>query len=254
MNTASTVPKPSYPRRVDAPRGNCVGVGWKPLYQVAAAAALLSVVFIAIAVVVAIVWPIPTTVEAWFARYHQNALIGLLDLDLPLVASYIAMIPLSLALYIVLRQMSEWLMALALAFSLTGAALMLSVNPSFAMLSLSHQYAAATTDPQRSIALAAAQGLLANWQGTGFVAAYFLGAVAALIIGAVMLRSAVFSKTTAYTGLVMGALTLIPATAGMAGIVASLVALLPTVIWVLLVARELVRIPPDLERVPSPVQ
>lgn len=257
MNIASTVPKTSYPRRVDAPRTNCVDVGWKSLYKVAAAAALLSVAFIAIAVVVAIAWPLPTTVEAWFARYHQNALIALLDLDLPLVASYIAMIPLVLALYAALRHVSEWLMALALALDLIGAALMLAVNPAFAMLSLSNQYAAARTDTQRSIALAAAQGLLANWQGTGFVVAYFLGAVAALIIGVVMLRSAVFSKATAHMALAMGALALIPATAGTVGIVASLVSLGPTVIWLFLVAFGLLHLaqerPQERRCVPSPI-
>lgn len=257
MNTAGTISKPASPRRADAPRSMNADSGWMPLYQVAAVAALLSVAFIVLAVVVAIVWPIPTTVEAWFARYHQNALAGLLDLDLPLVASYVVLIPLYLALYVALRRGRESLMALALIFDLTGAALMLAVNPAFAMLSLSNQYAGATTDAQRAVALAAGQSLLANWQGTGFVVAYFLGAVASLIIGAVMLRSDVFSKVTAYSALAMGALALIPATAGTVGIVASLVSLVPTVIWLLLVALGLLHLAQDLaqdrQRVPSPI-
>jgi hypothetical protein len=54
-----------------------------------------------------------------------------------------------------------------------------------------------------------------------------------------MLRSGIFSKFIAYTGLVMGALMLIPASAGTVGLLLSLVSLAPTVIWLILVARRL---------------
>lgn len=212
---------------------------WRSLYLMGSAGAVLAVLCIALAVVVFIAWPIPTTVEAWFARYHQNGFIGLLDLDLLLVTSYVAMIPLYLALYVALRRVSPSLMALALACDLLGAALMVTVNPAFAMLSLSDQYAAATTEVQRVQLRAAGQALLTNWQGTAFDVAYFLGAVAALLIAAVMLRSTIFSRTTAYAGLAMGALALVPATAGTVGIVVSLVSLVPTVFWLILVGLRL---------------
>jgi hypothetical protein len=224
---------------MNEPQATRTDAAWKPLYLVGAVAALLSVAFIALAVVAFVAWPIPSTVEAWFARYRQNALIGLLDLDLLLVASYVALIPVYLGLYVALRRVSESLMAIALAFSLVGAAIMLAVNPAFAMLALSEQYAAATTDAERATLRAAAQALLANWQGTGFDVAYFLGGVAALIIAVVMLRSAVFGKATAYAGLAMGALTLVPATAGTVGVIFSLVSLVPTVVWLILIARRL---------------
>ncbi len=225
-------------QHMDEPRA-AAGAVWRPLYRVGGAAALLSVVFILAAAVVFIAWPIPTTLEAWFARYQQNALIGLLNLDLLLVASYVAMIPIYLALYVALRRVSESFMALALAFSLVGAALILAVNPAFAMLSLSDRYAAAPTHAQQATLLAAGQALLTNWQGTAFDMAYLLGAVAALIIAVVMLQSKVFSKATAYAGLLMGALTLVPATAGTVGVVFSLVSLVPTVVWLLLIAWRL---------------
>jgi len=69
--------------------------------------------------------------------------------------------------------------------------------------------------------------------------AYFLGAVAALIIAAVMLQSKVFSKATAHARLLMGALTIVPATAGTVGVVFSLASLVPTVDWLILVGRRL---------------
>jgi hypothetical protein len=68
---------------------------------------------------------------------------------------------------------------------------------------------------------------------------YLLGGIAILITSAVMLRSGIFSRFIAYTGLVMGALMLVPASAGMVGLLLSLVSLAPTVIWLILIARKL---------------
>jgi hypothetical protein len=68
---------------------------------------------------------------------------------------------------------------------------------------------------------------------------YLLGGIAMLITAVVMLRSKSFSKFIAYTGLVMGALMLVPASAGTVGLLLSLISLAPTVIWLLLIARRL---------------
>jgi hypothetical protein len=215
------------------------GSVWKPLYRVGGGAALLAVVCIVAAIAVFLAWPPPTTVENWFALFQRNALLGLLDLDLLLVTSYVVMIPLYLALYVALRRVSRSFMTLALAFNMMGAALILAVNPGAAMLTLSDRYAAATTDAQRVTALVAGQALITNWSGTAFVVGYLLSGIAILITAAVMLRSGVFSKFIAYTGLVMGALMLVPASAGTVGLLLSLVSLAPTVIWLILIARRL---------------
>jgi uncharacterized protein DUF4386 len=212
---------------------------WKPLYRVGGGAALLSVVCIVVAIVVFLAWPPPTSIESWFALFQRNAFLGLLDLDLLLVTSYVVLIPLYLALYVALRRASQSFMAIALAFNLVGAALILGVNPGAAMLTLSDHYATATTDAQRETFLAAGQALITNWSGTAFVVGYLLGGIGVLITAAVMLRSKVFSKFIAYTGLVMGALMLIPASAGTVGLLLSLVSLAPTVVWLILVARRL---------------
>jgi hypothetical protein len=130
-------------------------------------------------------------------------------------------------------------MAIALAFSLLGTALVLAVNPAAAMLTLSDRYAAAPTDAQRAVFLGAGQSLLANWSGTAFDVGYLLGGIGILITAIVMLRSTIFSKFIAYTGLVMGALMLVPASAGTVGLLLSLISLAPTVIWLILIARKL---------------
>jgi hypothetical protein len=106
------------------------------------------------------------------------------------------------------------------------------------MLTLSDRYAA-TTDAQRTTILAAGRALITNWSGSAFVVGYPLGGVAMLITAVVMLRSEIFGKYIAYTGLVMGALMLVPASAGTVGLLLSLVSLAPTVIWLLLIARKL---------------
>lgn len=210
---------------------------WRPLYLVGGVAALLSVALVGLAVYVFVISPPPTSIEQWFALFHRDGFLGLLDLDLLMVVSYVVMIPLYLALYVALRRISQPFMAIALAFNLLGAALIVAVNPGVAMLTLSDRYAAATTEAQRTVALAAGQALLANWAGTAFVMGYLLGGIGILITAAVMLRSKVFNSLTAYAGLVAGALMLVPASAGTVGLIFSLASLVPTVLFLALVAR-----------------
>lgn len=242
MSTPTMETPPMPPRRtaasyVAAP--DTTDIAWWPLYVVGGAAALLAISIMVAAVFVFVIWQPPTTIEHWFALYHQNGFLGMLDLDLLLVTSYVVMIPLYLALYVALRRVSQSFMAIALACNLLGAALILAVNPGVAMLSISNTYATATTEAQRAAALAAGQALLANWSGTSFVLGYLLGGFGLLIIGAVMLRSKDFSKLTAYTALVAGVLMLVPASAGTVGLIVSLLSLVPTALFLALVARRL---------------
>jgi hypothetical protein len=54
-----------------------------------------------------------------------------------------------------------------------------------------------------------------------------------------MLQSNVFSKATAYVGIVMGVLMLVPPTVGTIGLLLSLISLIPTLIWLIPIARRL---------------
>ena len=98
-------------------------------------------------------------------------------------------------------------MAIATVVGFVGIAVYFASNQAFSMLSLSDQYAAATTDAQRSLFLSAGEALLAInnpgaiYQGTGIYVSWFLIPLAGLIISIVMLRSSVFSKATAYVGI-----------------------------------------------------
>lgn len=237
--TIASQPQPfSNVRDLPAAEGDAA---WKPLFRVGAIAALLSVAGIVAAIVVFLAWPPPATILGHFRLLHQNPLLGLLDLDLLMMATYALLVPIYLALYTVLRRAAPSLMLLALVTSLMSLALYLTTNPAFALLSLSAQYAGATTDTQRATLEAAGQAVYATSVGTAFDVSYVLGGVAALLIAAIMFRSTYFTRATAYVGLAMGILMLVPATAGTVGLVLSLVSLVPTMIWLVLVARQLFR-------------
>ncbi len=101
-------------------------------------------------------------------------------------------------------------MTIAAVLAFTGIVIYLASNQAFSMLSLSDQYAAAATDAQRAMLLAAGQATLAihnnaGYEGKGIYTSFLLVSVAGLIISAIMLRGNVFSKVTAYIGLLANA-------------------------------------------------
>jgi hypothetical protein len=210
------------------------------LYRLAGAGALISAVFIPIQVLVFIIWPPPLegTAVDWFTLFQDNPLVGLLDLDLLLVADNVLLVPIFLSLYVLLRRDSESVMAIATALGFLGIVFFIASNPAFEMLSLSDQYAAATTEAQRSTFLAAGEAMLATWQGTTFQAAYILGSFAGIAVGAVMLRSGVFSNLTGYMAILANAVGLglyVP----VVGVYISISSVLFLEIWYILVARRL---------------
>jgi len=215
---------------------------WKSLYKAGGVAALAVLLFIPIQMIVFFVWPPPSTVLGWFTLFQDNAFVGLLDLDLLLIVDYALMGITFLALWAALRRASQSVMAIALTTELVGVTTYFASTAAFEMLSLSNLYAAATTDADRSIFLAAGQTMLATWQGTAFNVSYILGAIALLIVSVVMLRSHVFNKTTAYVGILASIMMFVPPTAGTVGLYLSLISLIPTIIWLILISRRLFRL------------
>jgi hypothetical protein len=227
----------SYPRQEESKAGD-TDADWQPLYRVGAGAALTVLVFIPIQMLVFFVWPPPSTVIGWFTLFQENAFVGLLDMDLLLIVDYGLMALVFLALYAALRRASQSLMAIALTLELVAIAIYFASTAAFEMLSLSNQYAAATTDTARSLFLAAGQAMLATWQGTAFDVSYVLSSVALLIGSVVMLRNDIFSKATAYVGILMSVMMFLPPTVGLIGIILSLLSLVPTMVWLILIARR----------------
>ena len=211
---------------------------WNWLYKIGGAATLLAAVVIPIAIVVYIVSPPPTTITGFFTLFQDNTLLGLLALDLLLIIAVVLSIPMVLALYVALRRASESFMAIALTLSLVGATTYFASNTSINMLSLSNQYAAAATDAERAIFLAAGQAMLTIYTGTAFHVNFLIGGAALLIISFVMLRSNIFSKATAYVGIIsniMGFTLYVPKI----GVWLSIVSVVGLFIWYIMIARKL---------------
>lgn len=237
MKTSTIVSPPASHQRVDELYSETVDPRWYWLYRVGGAAALTLVVFFVVQLIIFIAWPPPDTVIGYFTLFHKNALLGLLDLDLLSIADYALFVPMFLALYVALRRTSPPFMAIATTFALVGIAVYYASNTAFEMLSLSNQYAAATTDAQRSMLLAAGQAMLALYQGTAFHVSYVLLTVAPLIISGVMLRSTLFNKGTAYVGIVANVIGLgffVPAI----GVFLSLISVVGLQVWYILIARR----------------
>ena len=201
---------PARQQRLAEPQNEIVDSNWNWLYAAAAAAALISALLIPIQMIVFIVWPPPLAGGAidWFMLFQNNRLIGLIDLDLLLVADNVLLVAILLALYIALRRASESIMTTAAALGLVGVVLFITSNPAIEMLSLSDRYVAATTDAERATFVAAGQAMLASWQGTSFHVGYILSSLAGIAIPLAMLRSTVFSKATAYLGFLANAIGL----------------------------------------------
>jgi len=173
---------------------------WKKLYKIGGVAALMMVVIILIQFIVFIAWPPPLEGSAidWFKLFQESWLVGLLSFELLMIVYAALSILLALALFIALRRVNQPLTAIYLALSIIGVMAFIAARPAFEMLYLSNQYTAAATDVQRSMFLAAGEGMLATFHGTTFHVSYILGSITGLIISVVMLRSNIFSKATAY--------------------------------------------------------
>ena len=182
----------------EPPHVGVEGADWRWLYRIGGlAAALLVVVTIFHSGAYFVVGP-PEDVVGWFGLFEDNPLGGLLAFELLMVGYVVLSIPVVLALYVVLRPANPSLMAVYVGLSLIGIMAFVVARPAFEMLSLSDGFAAATTDAQRSAYLAAGEATLAVFHGTAFWVSYLLGSIGGLIVAAVMLRTTVFSKGTAY--------------------------------------------------------
>jgi len=150
----------------------------------------------------------PSSVVDWFALLHSNRLVGLTLLNFFDIFNYALVGLMFLGLYAALRRVNRSSMTLAMALGFLGIAVYFASNQALALLSLSDQYAAAATDAQRSMFLAAGQALLAIHDQNAFhqtALGFLLVTLAGLLISIVMLRSSIFGKGTAYTGFLANA-------------------------------------------------
>lgn len=211
---------------------------WKGLLVLGAWVALASVALIVIQIVVYVIWPPPETTVGFFDLLNANPVGGLLALDALYIVSNLLAYLLYFALAVVLWRVSRSGVVVALAFGVLGmAAYMASPRP-VEMLALADAYGRA--GPAEQVALVAVgDGMLATWMGTAFDIYYFFNLATLLIFAILMLRSTVFTRTTALWGLAAAVLMAVPSNFGTVGLVFALASLLPWAVFAVLVARRL---------------
>jgi hypothetical protein len=213
---------------------------WKGLYRFGGAAALFSVAIIPIQLIIFIVWGQPETAVGWFNLFQDNKLAGLLAFELLFVANSVVGIATALALYVALRRVNESLIAIATVLAVVEAVAFIVARPALEMLYLSNHYAAATTDAQRTMILAAGEAMLATFHGTAFHVGINLFSIYYLIVSLVMLQSNIFGRVTAFTGVVAAILNWGLYVPGGIGLFLFTLSVIPFLaIWLILVARKL---------------
>ncbi|MDF2892902.1 MAG: hypothetical protein K0R80_3269 [Clostridia bacterium] len=161
-------------------------------------------------IIVALVGPPPQTASEAFDILINNKILGLLRLDILTVFVMPLYYILFYSIYIALKKTdSEWA-TISTLLVFAGVTLFLATPSVFSYLHLSNQYAIAETEMQKVQLLAAGEAVVASdmWHGTGALIGGLLLQTGTLLISFVMLKSKVFSKLTAWVGIVMHGLDL----------------------------------------------
>jgi Domain of unknown function (DUF4386) len=213
---------------------------WVPLFRLAAATAVVVVCLIPLQALVFLLSPPPQTVGGYFDLFQRNPFLGLVDLDLLLIVDYLAMIPLYLSLYVLVRRRSHTLAALGVVFGLFSLLLFLvSREATFSMWMLSSQHALATTDAQRAALDASGQVLLTLYNGGTFGLSYVPGAASTMLFSVALWRYQIVGKAVGIVGVVTALTMLVPPNVGPVGLVVAMLSLIPTAVWLILLARRL---------------
>jgi hypothetical protein len=190
----------------------------------------------------------PTSAAQAFDLLEHHRVIGLLRLDLPTIAVLPLYYFVFLGLFAALRRSDRSNALLAIALAFVGTTLTLATPTALSMIPLSDKFAAATSDTARNQLLAAGEALMAAdiWHSTSAILGGVLLQCGAVLISIVMLRSSVFSKTTAWLGIVMHGLDLAHIVGGLllpaAGFVLLSIAGPLYPVWFALVGLRLLRL------------
>jgi hypothetical protein len=219
----------------------------KWLYRVGGISALALV--IGYIIIIALYIPVgapPSGAEARLTYLAGNTTVWWAILGLSVLTDML-FVPVVLALYLALKGINKNTMLLASAFVILFVILDLAVTwTNYAsLITLSGNYAAATNDAQRTILIAAANYPSSVLESILLgIYAVLVPALGILLTGLVMLKG-IFSKTTAYLGVVTGILGIIsvvgPLLISSLGTIVILTSILTTV-WVLFAGYRLYRL------------
>jgi hypothetical protein len=145
----------------------------------------------------------PTSPHEYFTLLARNRLVGMLRMDLASIATVGLYYFVFFGLFAALRRTQAPLAALATALAFVGATLWFARHSALSMLHLSDRHAAAATDAERAQITAAAEAVLASdvWHSTGALVGGVLLMGGAIVICVAMLKSGVFGKVAAWSGI-----------------------------------------------------
>jgi hypothetical protein len=184
----------------------------KTIYWIGGIACLILIVYsLTTLLVMSIIGGPPETVEQTFSVLQDNRLHGLLRLDILTVFVMPLYYLLFYSLYIALKKTNPALVTISTILAFAGVTLFLATPSVFSYLHLSDKFAAATSEFQKNQILAAGESILASdmWHGTGAKIGGLLLQTGALLISVVMLRTSIFNRFTALTGIVTHGLDLL---------------------------------------------
>jgi hypothetical protein len=153
----------------------------------------------------------PETIEQTFSILQDNKISGLLRLDILTVFVMPLYYLLFYSLFVALKNTDYAVSTISMILAFAGVTLFLATPSAFSYLYLSDKFAVATSDFQKNQLLAAGESILASdmWHGTGAKIGGLLLQTGALLISVVMLRTSIFNRFTALTGIVTHGLDLL---------------------------------------------
>jgi len=176
----------------------------KNLYRAGGFTAVLFLLysFVTIIILVFLKGGYPDNATECFNMIEENRFLALLRLDLVSVIVIPFYYLLFYSLYQALRKDYEMISKIALFSILAGVTIFIAGVNIVSILIVSDKYHAATTPEMKQQLLAACEGMLASdmWINTGAIIRGILIETGALVFSVIMLKTRVFSKLTAWVG------------------------------------------------------
>jgi len=226
---------------------------WKTIYKIGAVTTTIVLCGIILDMVVgsitgADIAALPHTAVERFNQFKDYPLLGLYNLDLLNTIIQIIFIPSIFAIYGVHRKVLNPSALLTLIIFIFGTTIFVTSNTALTMLDLSHKYFGAESEEQRLLIAAAGEAMLAKGAhgSLGVFMGFVLIPFSNALMSGVMLSGKIFSRTTAYVGLIGNSLmviyvilvTFIPAVEAMA-IAFAMPAGLLVMVWMILFTIKL---------------
>jgi hypothetical protein len=181
-----------------------VDTRWNDLYKIAGGSAIFTIAMMVLGIVLYFVYPYAPgkeTTEGVFLLLQKDPIAGLISLDILLFLGNLAAIPVFLGLYCALKPVNASYALLALVFGIVAIVLLIPARPIPELFALSAKFVAEPDEILKNQYLAAGTALLALFDGVNWFMNTLLGAISLLTSSLLMLRSNVFSKTTAIVGI-----------------------------------------------------